>query len=56
MTKATFMKKEKAFNWQLAYSFRGLVHYHHGGEHGGVQADTGVESFIQRGEGEGWRA
>jgi hypothetical protein len=21
----------KAFNWGLAYSFRGLVHYHHGG-------------------------
>lgn len=23
----------------LAYSFRGLVHYQHGGKHGGKQAD-----------------
>ena len=27
----------------LAYSFRGLVHYHHGGKHGGVQADVVLE-------------
>lgn len=27
----------KAFNWVLAYTFRGLVHYH-GREHGGRQA------------------
>jgi hypothetical protein len=27
----------------LAYSFRGLVHYHHGGEHGGTQADMRLE-------------
>jgi hypothetical protein len=23
----------------LAYSFKGSVHYHHGGKHGGMQAD-----------------
>lgn len=33
MTKATLTKK--TFNWELAYSFRGLVHDHHGWEHGG---------------------
>lgn len=27
---------KKAFNCGLAYSFKGLVHYHHGGEHGGM--------------------
>ena len=27
----------------LAYSLRGLVHYHHGGKHGGVQADMVLE-------------
>jgi hypothetical protein len=27
----------------LAYSFRGLVHNHHGRKYGGVQADTGQE-------------
>jgi len=29
----------------LAYSFRDLVHYHHGGEHGSLQADMVLEKF-----------
>jgi hypothetical protein len=33
---------KKAFNWGLAYSFRGLVYYHYGGEHGGTQAEAGA--------------
>jgi hypothetical protein len=32
--------QKKALIWGLAYSFRDLVHYHHGGEHGGTQADV----------------
>lgn len=28
----------KEFNWGLAYSFRGLVQYHHGREHDIIQA------------------
>ena len=27
----------------LAYRLRGLVHYHHGGEHGSMQADMVLE-------------
>jgi hypothetical protein len=27
----------------LAYKFRGLVHYHHGEKHGGMQADMVLE-------------
>ena len=37
MTKATLMRK--TFNWGLAYSFRALVHCHHGRKHGSMQAD-----------------
>jgi hypothetical protein len=33
MTMAT-LKIGKAFTWGLAYSFRDLVHYHHGGHIG----------------------
>jgi hypothetical protein len=33
MTKTTLRKKAR--NGGLTYSFRGLVHYHHGKEHGG---------------------
>jgi hypothetical protein len=46
MTKATLIKK--TFNWGLAYSFRGLVYYHHGRKHGSTQASAGVvaESYI----------
>jgi hypothetical protein len=34
MTKATLIKEE--FNWRFAYSFRGLVHYHHGRKQTGM--------------------
>lgn len=30
----------------VAYSVRGLVHYYHGGEHGGVQTDMGLEKEL----------
>lgn len=30
--------QKKIFNWEFAYSFRGLVHYHHVGDHGSMQA------------------
>jgi hypothetical protein len=29
----------------LAYSFKGSVHYHHGGKHGRVQADMVLEKL-----------
>ena len=29
----------------LAYSFRGSVHYHHGGKHGSLQADMVLEEL-----------
>jgi hypothetical protein len=31
----------------LAYSFRGLVHYHHGEKYGSVQADIGLEKELR---------
>ena len=31
----------------LAYSFRGLVHYHHGGKHGSIQADMVLEKELR---------
>jgi hypothetical protein len=31
----------------LAYSFRGLVHYHHGRIHGGMQADMVLERELK---------
>lgn len=33
----------KAFNWGLTYSFIGLVHCHHGREHGDSQLVLGKE-------------
>ena len=30
---------------ELAYSFRGSVHYHHGGKHGSMQADMVLEEL-----------
>ena len=35
----SYLKKKKAFNWELAYSFWSLVHSHHGGEGGSTQVD-----------------
>jgi hypothetical protein len=29
----------------MAYSFRVSVHYHHGGKHGSIQADMGLEEL-----------
>ena len=37
MTMATLIKEN--ISWRLTYSFRGLVHYHHGGEYGSIQTD-----------------
>ena len=37
MTKATHIKVNTDL-W-LAHSFRGSIHYHHGGKHGSIQAD-----------------
>ena len=31
----------------LAYSFRGLVHYHHSGKHGRVQANVILEKELR---------
>jgi hypothetical protein len=41
MTKATLIYKNLSL-W-LAYSFRGLIHYHHGGKHGSIQVDRVLE-------------
>ena len=43
MSKATLIKENILLG--LAYSFRGLVHYHHGGEHGSVQAEIELEDL-----------
>jgi hypothetical protein len=43
MTKASLTKVNISL-W-LAYSVRGLVHYHHGGKHGSVQADMMLEEL-----------
>jgi hypothetical protein len=45
MTKATLMKENISLG--LAYSFRGLVHYHHSGKHGNVQADMVLEMELK---------
>ena len=31
----------------MIYSFRSLVHYHHGPEHGGIQADVSLEKELR---------
>ena len=31
----------------LVYSFRGLVHYHHDGKHGGLQANIVLEKELR---------
>jgi hypothetical protein len=41
MTTATLTKGNISLG--LAYRFRGLVHYHHGGKHGRVWADMVLE-------------
>jgi hypothetical protein len=41
MTMVTFIKEN--ISLRVAYSFRGLVHYHHGRKHVSVQADMVLE-------------
>ena len=41
MTTATLIKK--TFSWGLAYNFRSLVHYHHGGKHNVMKAYMALE-------------
>jgi hypothetical protein len=41
MTKASLIKEN--IDLGLAYCFRGLVHSHHDGKHGSVQADIVLE-------------
>lgn len=41
MTKASLIKE--TFNFELAYSFRELVHYHHDAEHVDTQVDMVLE-------------
>jgi hypothetical protein len=45
MTIATLIKE--SFELGLAYSFRGLVLYHHGRKHGRVQADWVMEKQLR---------
>lgn len=40
-TKTTFMKG--TFNWELGYSFRGLIHYHHGRKHGSTHGTRAAD-------------
>ena len=44
MTKATLIKAN--ISLELAYSFRGLVYYHHGRKHGSMQADRVLERYL----------
>ena len=45
MSKATLIKAKISLG--LAYSFRGSVHYHHGGKHGSMPADTVLEKELR---------
>ena len=45
MTTATLRKKN--ISLRLAYSFRGLVHSHHGGKHDSIQADIVLEKELK---------
>ena len=45
MTKATLIKENISLG--LAYSFRGSVHYHHGGKHDSMQADMVLEKELR---------
>ena len=45
MTMSTFMKE--SFYLGLAYSFRDLAYYHHGGRPGGTQADVVLEKELR---------
>jgi len=41
MTKAILIKEN--IYLELAYRFREPAHYHHGGEHGSIQADMALQ-------------
>jgi hypothetical protein len=43
MTQVTLIKDNIQLG--LTYSFRGLVHYHHRGKHGSMQADMVLEEL-----------
>jgi hypothetical protein len=45
MTQATLIKAN--ISLELAFSFRGLVHYHHGRVHGSIQADMVLEQKLR---------
>jgi hypothetical protein len=45
MTKDTLINKNIQLG--LAYSFRGLVHYYHGRNHGSMQVDMMVEKKLR---------
>jgi hypothetical protein len=47
MTKVTIIKERKPFNCEIAYSFRGIVYFYHGREHGRIHGTEVVtESYI----------
>ena len=46
MTTATLIKENIALE-RLTYSFRGLVHYHHGRKHGSMQANIVLERELR---------
>ena len=43
MTMVTLIRENISLG--LAYSFRGSVHYHHGGKHGSLKADLVLEDL-----------
>ena len=45
MVTATLIKQN--ISLELAYNFKGLVHFHHGGEHGSTQADMVLEKYFE---------
>jgi hypothetical protein len=45
MTKAALIKDSIYLG--LAYRFRGSVHYHRGGKHGSIQADSELETELR---------
>lgn len=44
MTMATLIKENLSL--ELAYRIRGLLHYRHGGKHGSIQGDVGLEKEL----------
>jgi hypothetical protein len=44
MATTTLIKENSSLG--MAYSFRGLIHYHHGGKNGNFQADVVLEKKL----------